>query len=405
MTCGCDLMLFNLFQKLVIATLMLIVAITAYASGGMPQSLSEALQAALEKTGKPRGESANYRYEPSTWLAELPSIYVSYLDSQESRGTDEAELSLNLPIKSGGQRKADKHLKETEQHYSLADSQQRSLFFSGLIRHAVWSHRIAATHLEFEENKLRLLTRLEQQYQDLVAYSEASEYGLLVIQQELFNTDVARLEYQQATRQWLEQYTQITGLNALPWNIAEVTAELPAFSVQNHPKVQMLEQDWQQQQLVMKSTSNQFAPWNVSLSVKDFSGPDLDEQQIGIAVEVPLGFAGGKSQSEKSQWIQARKDFDIARDALYMSLHEQWNSLFASSRVLKQKQKVLLRSVALSERIIKQADELKAQNEIEQEVIIRRMMNALDAQLNYALNQVFINQNQAMLRQAAGISL
>ena len=83
----------------------------AWAQSVRELSLNEVLAVALERASLYAQDSQAQGYQSSSWLAALPSVRISYLDSDESYGTDETELSLNLPIKSAGQRRADNKLK------------------------------------------------------------------------------------------------------------------------------------------------------------------------------------------------------------------------------------------------------------------------------------------------------
>jgi hypothetical protein len=73
--------------------------------------------------------------------------------------------------------------------------------------------------------------------------------------------------------------------------------------------------------------------------------------------------------------------------------------------MLQQKQALLGRSQQLAGRINEQLAQLHDSNEIAQEIVLRRMMEAIDTCAEFALNELLVEQNNAMLRQAAGISL
>jgi hypothetical protein len=66
-------------------------------------TLHDSLTAAFEKQlnlMQNRNPNINSDSNTLTWLDAAPSVFfLSYLDSQQSSGTTESEISINLPIK------------------------------------------------------------------------------------------------------------------------------------------------------------------------------------------------------------------------------------------------------------------------------------------------------------------
>lgn len=368
-------------------------------------SLNDVLAVALERATPDKLDNMAQGYQSSSWLAALPSVGLSYLGSDERYGNDETELRLNLPIKSGGHRRADKQLKQLSGEYDAVSQQGKALYLSGLIREALWSFRVSEVKEASVGEKNQLLNQLEEQYQQLFAASAASEYSLLLIQKELVLAQIEQLDAEQESQRWLRQYRAITGLGSMPADIAEPSYTSGDFILEQHPQLRLLELAWLQKQLVLLAASNQSTPWNVSLSAKNIASEVFQENQYGIGIEIPLSFIDIATQTHNSEWILGSRSHDIARDEARLALHQRWNVLESEAGLLVKKETLLKLSGELSQGITRQSNELRAFNELGEEIILRQMIDAIDAQAAIAVNKALIQQNNAMLRQAAGISL
>jgi len=375
----------------------------------MAQSISEltlqdALAAAIS-TGAPGQEYGSPPYQASSWLAGLPSLSLSYLGSDERNGTDEAELSINLPIKSGRRRNADKQLNSLGLALDETVQHQRKLYYSGLIREALWSYRLAETRRRLARDKRRLLLELERRQSELVAAKAASQYSLLLLQMELTEVDIARDGHLQEARRWLQRYSTVTGLGTLPADIREPAPPGESFRGDQHPRLRSLELAYRQRLQLLRANSAGASDWNLSLNAKNLDTAGQDEQQYGLGVEIPLSALPVARQTDNSEWRGAQRDFLLARDQLLETLHGNWEQLLIEQESLRRKQSLLERSEALAGRIADQLSQLQASNEIAQEIVLRRMMDTIDTRARVEINQVLIDQNNAMLRQAAGLGL
>lgn len=368
-------------------------------------SLNDVLAVALERASPEKLDNMAPGYQSSSWLAALPSVGLNYLGSDERLGTDETELSLNLPIKSGGQRRADGQLKQLSSEYAAVSRQGKALYLSGLIREAVWSFRVSEVKAASVAKKNRLLNQLEVQYQQLFAASAASEYSLLLIQKELVLAQIEQLDIEQESRRWLQQYKTITGLGSMPADIAEPAYATGDFFLDEHPQLRLLELAWLQKQQVLMAASNQSTPWNVSLSAKNVDSEVFQENQYGIGIEIPLSFINIATQTHNSEWIVESRNYEIFRDKARLALQQRWNVLESEAGLLLKKNTLLIQSGELSQSLTRQSNELRAFNELGEEIILRQMIDAIDAQAAIAVNNALIQQNNAMLRQAAGTSL
>ncbi len=368
-------------------------------------SLTEVLDVAFERTAVLTDESIAQNYSSSSWLAALPSVSVAYLDSDQKDGTDEREVSLNLPIKSSTQRRSDDKLNELAQEYDLVSIQRRKLYLSGLIREAIWSYEVAQVQLESAIGKNEVLQRLENRYKTLFAANVVSEYSLLLLQKELVDTLVEQRGLERTVKRWEGQFRAITGLGSFPKNVDEVSAEPQEFILEQHPLLRLLKLDWLQTQWILLAASNQSASWDVSITAKNIRSGSFEEDQYGIGIEVPLSFINIATQSHNSEWMRASRQFDIARDELQLSLQRRWEGLHDDAELLLKKEKLLIHAAQLSKRIAERATQLRDSNELAEELFLRQMIESIDSQAAVKLNRTQTQQNNAMLRQAAGIIL
>lgn len=368
-------------------------------------SLADALDAALQRAQSSASNEASPPYQASSWLAGLPSLSLSYLGSDERYGVDESEVSINMPVKSGRRRSADEKLKTLSEEQDEVGLAQRQLYYSGLIREAVWSYRLADTKRRYASEKRVLLLEMERRQKDLFAASAASEYPLLLLQTELLDVQIAQEDYLHDTRQWLQRYRQLTGLATLPTDIREAEPADQGLQPTLLPKLRMLELRHRQVRQLLRANSAQADDWNLSLTAKNLQTDNYDEQQYGVGLEIPLSGLDVARQSDNAAWRSAERAYLQDRDQLLNESHANWERLRNVHETLSKKQRLLEQSEQLASRIAKQLAQLQASNEIAQEIVLRRMMDAIDTRAAVAINQTLIEQNNAMLRQGAGISL
>lgn len=389
---------------LLLVTLLLAPPVLAQSAGQL--TLGEILQVAVQRAALAEQAPAGaVQYQASSWLAGLPSLTVSYLESDERNGVDEAELSLKLPIKSSERRKADKALLGLSTEMEQSSRARRDLYFSGLIRESIWSYAIADARSRFAAEKYRLLLALEERQRELLVAQATSSYSVLVLQKELIDVEIERQEYAQDAGQWLQRYRQVTGLGSMPAVIDEVALALDAQSFGRHPQLLAMQSAYEQQRQLLLASSDRSADWNVSINAKNLSSGSYDEDQYGVAVEMPFSFIDMQSQSGNNELAGATRQYHLAREELTQQLYGRWQQLAGQSRTLREKQALLLRANDISLQIEEQLSGLQASSEISQDVALRRKLDAIDTRTALHINQLNINQNNAMLRQAAGLPL
>ncbi len=385
-------------------------ALLSLSNGGVAQSvtditLGDVLSTTLVRANDAGNQGEMALYRASSWLAGVPSVSLSYLGSEDRYGVDESEMSVNLPLKSSRRRSADTALQALATGLDEVARHVRELYYSGLIREALWSFRLADTRRQFAANKKQVLRELEQRQQELLAVGASSEYTLLLLQMEVVQVEILQQDYLQEARLWLQRYRRLTGLAAMPTDIVEPALQNDSFRADRHPQLQALELAHQQRQQVLQANSPRASDWNLALKAKNLDSDGFNEQQYGLGVEIPLSVFDVSRQADNSEWRSAQREFSLARDQLLTEFSAAWEQLLNERDTLQKKQSLLDRSEQLAERITGQLEQLQASNEVAQEIVLRRTMAAIDTRADVALNELLIGQNNAMLRQAAGLSL
>jgi len=177
------------------------------------------------------------------------------------------------------------------------------------------------------------------------------------------------------------------------------------IALAQHPRLLRLELGWRQQRTLLASAGQKATPWNLSLHAKQLDSPALDEQQLGVAIEVPLTVFDIETGPLNSERQEQARQYWTARDELAVEIRRRWEALNSEAAMLREKDALLRQSSELGASMAKQSEQLKTLNELGEEIALRRRMDAIDIESAAALNRVLIEQNNAMLRQAAGIPL
>jgi len=346
--------------------------------------------------------------EKSSWLAASPTLGMGYLKSDSQQGTDEAEISITLPFKSFLQSELDNKLFNSSQTTQQLLIVNKRLFLSGMLRQQLWQIKLANHNNEILQQKINFLSDLEQQYQQLFQLSSTSRYPLLLIKKEKIDAQILLLESEQTITQLMQQYTLVTGYHKLPLNITEQPLQ-PHHQLSQlllaHPKVKKLDQDWFEQSQQISLADNKVAPWNLSVSAVTLTTASFTEQQIGIAAEVPLTFFDIKKQATNSAWILAKGNYNLAKESLLLTLQSNYLELQTNQQTLQKKQVLLLQAKSLSKKIITETRLLIDANQIDRNIAIRRMLDAFNTKAKVTTNQLLLLKNNALLNQAAGLSL
>ncbi len=377
---------------------------TVQAQQASTLSLQEVLAATLVHHGEGEAEAADASAGAGI-LGGLPVLSALHVQSDLDRGTDETEVSLNLPVKSGRRRRLDNSLSGLETRLDQANRDYRAWYFSGLIRETVWAHRLAGVQIEQARERVTLLSELEARAQLQVRAGSTPEYSLLLTGQERLDAELLLADREAAQREAALRFQALTGLPTVPADIAETAAlpERPNYAT--HPRLMLLELGQAQSQAVAGLSEPQAANWNLALVARDFAGPAQDERQYGLAVDVPLGMLEVRNRGAESQKAAVQRDAARQRDEARLEIRSEWQTLRSDAERLRTRRRLLEESVRLGEQIEAQLLSLRTGNEVEAELVLRRLIDVLDRRSELALIESEIHRNAARQRQVAGQSL
>lgn len=389
------------------------------ASNGELQQLLEISQTRLnasQRNGTQLNDERALELSSSSWLSGLPSISLSHLSSLDNGNSYEQEVSINLPIKSPGAHRSDKQLKLLTQAIQDQQIALQNLYLSGLLRQSIWNHRIASMQLKQLNRKTTLLEKRHLQQKRLTDIGELPLANLLLLERELVDIELEQINLKQLQAEANSLFSQLTGRHEMPAEIDESShlisdTNLPTqdtFSavLAQHPLWQLQSLQQQQQRLIIKTQqAGERDPWTLSLTAKNTSDDQLDNQQLGVGITVPLGFNSALSQSELSTWLQANNEQNLNRERIYLQLTTQTEKLAKQQQNLLDQQALLQRGLSLSRTITEELAKVKDHNQISYEIWLRRYIDALDTESRLVLNQVTQQQLHSQQLQALGISL
>ncbi|MDQ7048691.1 MAG: hypothetical protein Q9M92_03810 [Enterobacterales bacterium] len=344
-------------------------------------------------------------FESSEWLAASPSIRLNLLKSQQSFGSDELEIGMNLAIKSTSQRRIDKQLLSLKKAMIDQLLASKRLYFSGILREILWSYRMASKKQDYLTNKILVLNKLQKHRQYLADAGESSRYGLLVVAKEIIATQIALMDNQSNQLLRRERFAQLTGLNKLPNDIKEPLFDKTTKSGWQHPELKLIQLKQQQDELMLKEQSSDASPWNFSVSAKNVESLGVSHKQLGLSIEMPFSLVAANQQSLVNQQSQNRQLSDTEFHKKRLEIKQTLLRLKRNKQYLLKKRTLLEKSVAISQQIMTQIERLKSQNELGQELALRRVLEAMQSRYDYQLTKLFIEQNNSLTLQAAGISL
>jgi len=387
-------------------------------NGELPQLLeiSQARLNTSQLSGTQLNDERALELTSSSWLSGLPSISLNHLGSLDNGNIYEQEVSLNLPIKSPGLHSSDKQLKQLTQAIQGQQLALQRLYLSGLLRQSIWDHRIASMQLKQLERKTTLLEKLHLQQKRLTDVGELPLVNLLLLARELVDIELEQINIKQLQAEALSLFSQLTGRHVMPAEIDESSRPISETNsltkatfnaaLAQHPLWQLQTLQQQQQRLIIKSQqAGERDPWTLSLTAKNTADDQLDDQQLGLGITVPLGFSSALSQSELSTWQQTHSEQNLNRDRIYLELTTQTEKLAKQQQNQLDQQALLQRGLSLSRTITEELAKVKDQSQVSYEIWLRRYMDALDTESRLVLNQVTQQQLHSQQLQALGISL
>lgn len=339
------------------------------------------------------------------WLDGAPTVSALYLHSQTDMGTNEAELSLSLPIKSQVRKDLERNLKNSSEAIATSAQNQLALYYSGFIRELIWQHESEKAMLNATMRKARLLENLLIQYKQLSELSALPQYALYLLQKEMNDTQILLMQYKRNMANILMQYFTLTGLKDFPESITEALPTTPFDSLSRHPDIQALDATWVAFQQSVSGQTKAAQPWSMQFTARRIEAFEFSENQIGIGVDVPLNVGESLSAEQQSEYGRTKLSYEVERSKRLGILFNTTQVQTSEHTFLLQKQQILDASVDTLDALQASITLMLESNADNQVVHIRNMMELIDAQEQITLNQIAIQQQIANIRQAAGLTL
>ncbi|MEP4892509.1 MAG: TolC family protein [Aliiglaciecola sp.] len=371
-------------------------------------TLNDVLDAALEvhqRDNKQNSSKITIQQPTDSWLASPPSVGLLYMHNQQNLGSKEAELSLNLAIKSRLQTEIDQQLQSSVPIIQQQALQQQALYLSGLIRFIIWEYKLQHVYAKQEQQKLTVLNKLLSHYTLLEEAGNTPAYLTLLIQQESIQVQLSLLTHQNQTQRLLAQYSALTGLKILPENTIEALYNEHAGAINLHPDIQALDATWQANIAQINAASNHAKPWNLSLFAKHNETAGISDNQLGVGLDISLSIGNNFTPTQYNQFMLMQSQYALERNRLQQQIQQAISNAKAQLELSEARESLLKKSLLLTQKLQPTLDKLLKANTTEQEWILRRTLEVVEIQGQYAINQINLAKNIATLNQAAGKSL
>lgn len=358
-------------------------------------TLADALEAALTRADATKQDTLP---DSGEWLAAMPTFTASYYDSRKNQGTDEAEFILTLPFKSATRRRLDQGLGDLDLRLDEASAAYRRWAYSGLVRERAWAHRLADLRLGSAAEKRDLLTGLSTRIARLADRGAVPKYRSLIVQRALLEAELEAAT--RASERAAEQaaFRALTGWDRPPPELVEA-GDVPAEpDYARHPALQRLELAREQERQLLTLAAPEVANWNLGLVARNFDGPQFTDRQLGLILELPLGFTDVRNAGNLSAQRSAGLAYLLERDRLQLALRSDWEALRAEAELLRRRQELLTDAERLAGQIQAQLEALSANNELEAEILLQRMLDVLDTRAEARLTDALLGRNAARLR-------
>jgi outer membrane protein TolC len=344
-------------------------------------------------------------YQSSDWLIGLPTISISHLQGLDSRRSYEQQLSLNLPFKSPSMQRIDTALRPLDEQLQQQQSKLQQLYLSGLIRQYWWQQQLATAELAQQQHKQQLLQQLLTRQQALSHSGEAPTSQLLMLQKELLDLQLLTLPLQQQLASASDALRRLTGLSQLP-SLDESNRILPEDDGINNPLWQLASIQLQRQKLLGKAMADgSNTPWILSVNAKNTATPGMEEQAIGLALDIPLPVSNGLSQQEVGTLVEQQLNLQQQQQQLMLQTRLQLDELHQQQTQLQQQQLLLQQTLALTQQLTDALAATKQQGLAQYQAWLRSYVEMLDNESRLALNQLAQSQLHSKQLQALGVTL
>jgi hypothetical protein len=169
-----------------------------------------------------------------------------------------------------------------------------------------------------------------------------------------------------------------------------------------HPQLQWTALSFRRELAALTSQSPEAAAWNIAIVGRELDTPALTEQQIGLAVELPLRFGGTAATTTTQSAVRSlHRDYLQQRDQLLQTLRQRWNEEMAQLEALRARRRdaaALLDTQDLESLLAA----TRESNELPVEIKLARLQSLLQAAAEEAVTAARIAASEERLRQLSG---
>jgi len=338
----------------------------------------------------------------SRWLIGAPTLEVSALQSNLATGTDEIEVRLGVQIQRPDNLHLYDQMEQTNQAILIAQERQQALLISGLVRQRAWDAAMARQQVNALSDKQVWLSRLGTQLTERFNAGELSRLAYLQWQQQQLDVQQALVGAKAELAGAMQAYAELTGAQTLPASMAEsVPANLDS-AMNSHPELKLLSLQKQYAAAAYQYGRQSQSNWDVALVARRLQSVMGDENQVGIAVGIPLALEMPANPQNLQAWQQTDLALSQTLMNLRITLQQQVSTNIASLTSLEEQIAIGEQQVAIGEQIVEQLTQLKQSSEVEQSNWLQSLLEQRDR--SYQLDQLKLSQQQrvAQINQLAG---
>ena len=338
----------------------------------------------------------------SRWLIGAPTLEISALQSNQATGTDEIEVRLGVQIQRPDNLDLFDRMDEVNDAILSAQQRQQALLVSGLVRQRTWDAALARQQVIALSDKQVWLQQLGNQLTERFNAGELSRLAYLQWQQQQLDVEQALLAAQAQLNAAMQAYQDLTGVDVLPAEIAEVRLSNLDTALNSHPEFRLLSLQQQYAAAAYEYSRQSQSNWDVALVARRLQSVLGDENQVGVAVGIPLTINAPANPQDLQAWQQTDLALSQSLMNLRISLHQQLTSLQAELTALTAQVEVARRQVAIGEQIVEQLGQLRQNSELEQSNWLQSLLEQRDR--TYQLDKMTLSQQQmvAQINQLAG---
>lgn len=338
----------------------------------------------------------------SRWLIGAPLLEISALQSNLDNGTDEIEVRLGFQLQRPDNLGLYDQLSSLNVAIVEAHQQQQQLMVSGLLRQRIWQAALARQQVIALEDKQKWLDQLGEQLTQRFKAGELSRLAHLQWQQQQLDVKQALISGRADLSAAMRAYSELTGKSELPEVFAETLVGDMATALNRHPEIKLLTLQRQYTASAYEYGRQSQVNWDVALVARRLTSSMGDENQIGLAVGIPLAFDAPATPGDLQAWQQADLAFSQNLMNLQFNLQQQLTLATAELASLSEQVAISREQLAIGDEIVKQLGQLRQNSELEQSNWLQSLLEQRDRKYQFQQLQLERQQLIARINQLAG---